>query len=163
MAETMKAWQYSRRYRRKRLLYIYIVFLTILSASIILMPIGELFGVEVYNAVSGGLFWIGFIGVLASAIYITISRRRSRGFDRLYPNFKRFGPMHFFSNKAALIFDVLMFIAFIGFCIVCLLTENLTLKFVMLSSVIFSFGMHCMLNGSNYIYINYPTRREKES
>lgn len=154
-----------RQRQRQRMLYLYGLFLAVLSISVFLMPFGikksAVSNIPTY--ISGVMFWIGLLGTIAMASYITFSRRRSRGFAKVYPNHKRLGLIHFFQNMPAFICDVLMFISLIGFIITRIWVGTTIWPFGFLSVLTFSFGMHCMLNGSNYIYINYKTRRVIES
>lgn len=157
--------QHLRRQQRKRMLYLYAAFLTVLSVSVFLMPFGIKMADEsmMLTYTSGILFWIGLLGTIAMAVYITLSRRRSQGFAKTYPNHKRLGLIHFFQNMPAFICDILMFISLIGFIITRIWVGTTIWPFIFLSILIFSFGMHCMLNGSNYTYINYRIRRVIES
>ncbi len=146
--------------QRRGMLFIYIAFMLVLSASIVLMP----FGVEMAEKtmavtyISGALFWGGLAGAVTMAAIITCSRCRSDEFGKLYPNHKRLGLIHFFGNIPAVICDILMFISLVGFIITNVLMGTTIWPFIFLSLLIFSFGMHCMLNGSNYVYINYKIK-----
>lgn len=157
--------QHYRRQQRKRMLYLYAAFLAVLSVSVFLMPFGIKMADKsmVLTYILGIMFWIGLLGTIAMAVHITLSRRRSKGFKQIYPNHKRLGLIHFFQNTEAFICDVLMFISLVGFIITRIWVGTTIWPFIFLSILIFSFGMHCMLNGSNYIYINYRTRRVIES
>lgn len=157
--------QYYRRQQRKRMLYLYAAFLAVLSVSVLLMPFGIKMADKsmILTYISGSMFWIGLLGTIAMAVHITLSRRRSKGFEQVYPNHKRLGLIHFFQNTEAFICDVLMFISLIGFIITRIWVGTTIWPFIFLSILIFSFGMHCMLNGSNYTYINYKIRRVIES
>lgn len=148
--------RYKRVKQRIHILFGYIAFLTVLSFSVFLMP----FAIKVADKsmiltyTSGILFWIGLIGTLAVAVYITVLRRQNRGFVKANPK-KQLGLIHFFQNTPASICDILMFVSLFGFIFTDVWTRTTILPFIFLSLLIFSFGMHCMLNGSNYIYINY--------
>ena len=157
--------QYYRRQQRKRMLYLYATFLAVLSVSIFIMPFGIKLADKsmILTYISGIMFWIGLLGTIAMAVHITLSRRRSKGFEQIYPNHKRLGLIHFFQNMPAFICDILMFVSLVGFVITRIWVGTSIWPFIFLSILIFSFGMHCMLNGSNYIYINYRTRRVIES
>lgn len=152
---------YRGRYQRvqqcERMLYLYTAFLAVLSVAVFLMPFGIQLADEsmMLTYLSGILFWIGLIGTIAMAVYITYSRHRSQGFAKAHPNHKRLGLIHFFQNMPAFICDILMFVSFIGFVITRIWVGTTIWPFIFLSILIFSFGMHCMLNGSNYTYINY--------
>lgn len=153
-----------QRKQRKRLLYLYVIFLTALSVSVFMMPLGiKISGkTKLLTYLSGIIFWIGFVGVIVTAAYITYLRKRSKDFKKAYPNLRQFGLIHFFKNMPAFICDLLLFVSLIGFVITNILWGTTVFPFIFLSLLIFSFGMHCMLNGSNYIYINYMIRRVTE-
>ena len=157
--------RYQRVQQRKRMLYYYTAFLAVLSVSVFMMPFGIKMADEsmLLTYISGILFWIGLLGTIAMAVYITYSRHRSQGFAKTYPNHKRLGLIHFFQNMPAFICDILMFVSLIGFIITRIWVGTTIWPFIFLSILVFSFGMHCMLNGSNYTYINYKIRRVIES
>lgn len=148
-------------YRRRRMLLAYIFFLLLLSVAILLMPFGNNVNEEssVLMYISGFLFWIGMIGTIGMVVYINLSRRRSLVFKELYPELRRFGLIHFFQNRHALIADIVMFATLIVFIITKLLIDSLVLQFVLIACFVFSFGLHCMMNGTNYVYINHKGRR----
>ena len=156
--------KYSRSQRRIQMLYLYAAFLTALSISVFSMPFGIKIAdkTKMLTYLSGTLFWIGLVGTIATAAYITYSRKRSKGFQKAHPNHRRLGVIHFFQNIPASICDVLLFISLIGFVITRIRLGTTVFPFIFLSFLTFSFGMHCMLNGSNYIYINYKMRRITE-
>ena len=151
--------------QRKRLLQLYAAFLAVLSFSLFLMPFGLRQGNDsmLLTYLSGALFWIGLIGTVVMAVHITKSRCKSREFAAAHPNHKQLGLVHFFQNTSACICDGVMLVSIAGFVITRILAALTVWPFVFLSVFVFSFGMHCMLNGSNYIYINYRTRRVIES
>ena len=146
-----------QRQQRSSMLGLYTAFLTVLSASIVLMPIGIKMADKTMaiSYTSGAMFWIGLIGTIAMAIFITYSKCRSSEFKKNYPHLKQLGIIHFFQNTPALICDVLMFLSIVGFVIVRIWFWETIYPFLVLFILIFSFGMHCMLNGSNYIYTNF--------
>lgn len=147
------------------MLYCYVLFLLVLSIAVLLMPLGAN-GENpnnVFTYLSGGIFWLGFIGVIVTSIYITVSKNKDKDFKKTYTKRRKFGLTHFFQNKYAFVCDVFLFVSIIAFLITSIFLGTTILPFLFLSLLIFSFGMHCMLNGSNYIYINYKVRRETES
>lgn len=142
-----------------------ICFLLILTVSIVLMPFSVSLEEKTYLPVylTGGLFWIGLIGTIGTAIKINISRKYSRQFNEKYPDLKQLGVIHFFKNTPAKITDILMVISIVGFIVFRLFSDNIVLQFIIIAVFVFLFGMHCMLNGINYIYLNYNLRRERIS
>lgn len=144
--------------------YLYMIFLAIISLSILIMPFGTKYAEYTMSItyISGALFWIGLIGTIIMAGFITCLRRKSNSFQKMYPNLKKLGIIHFFQNIPAFFCDTLMILSAIGFVLMLIWFEKTPYPFIFLSLLIFSFGMHCMLNGSNYIYVNYMTRRATE-
>lgn len=139
----------------KLFFYLYIAMLAILSGSTFMMP----FGIKTADKsmlltyMSGALFWIGLIGTIVMAVLVTISKRRCKEFEESYQGSKKLGLICFFKNTEAFVFDIIMFVSFVGFVITAIWVGTTVWPFVFLPVFIFSFGMHCMLNGSNYIYI----------
>ena len=62
--------------------------------------------------------------------------------------------MHFGSNRQAIAIDILMVFSAVVLCI-CELgsTRDKLPSFCALALFVFSFGMHCILNGMNYRYL----------
>lgn len=140
---------------KKRLLSVYILFLALLSLSISVMPFAVRLSdkIMLLSYLSGIMFWSGLTGTIVSAAVITRSKRKSRQFSKENPECRKIGIIHFFQNRTAAVYDILMGIVFAGLVITCVLLPTSSVPLVFLSLFIFSFGMHCMLNGSNYIYI----------
>ena len=163
MAERKKVVQdtFTTRTKRYRL---FVVFLLVLSASFLLMP----FSMSIDGAInpliyfSGACFWIGLIGTIGFAISINTLRKSDKEFQENYANTKRIGIIQFFTNKSAMIADIVMIISLIVLIIVRVLKGNIILSFILIALFVFSFGMHCMLNGINYIYINDSRRKRRE-
>lgn len=146
----------SRKIRRRRLV-LYTAFLFMLSEAILFMPFAserkETSPTMLY--ISGATFWVGLLGVIIMAFVINAARKHSPRFNKMYPGRKQFGFVHFFQNKPAVIADLVMFASIIGFIITMSLRIKQVFSFLFLAVFVFSFGMHCMLNGINYIYTNY--------
>ena len=141
--------QHTYRRQQKHRLYAFTVFLTLLSASLPLMPSGLADPPNLtLMYLSGGMFWVGCVGVIAIAVRMArVLRDVSKGMHTTI------GLWHFFQNPAACVFDILLFIGLSGFLFTRLWAEATLWPFLFLSLFIFSFGMHCMLNGSHYTYI----------
>lgn len=150
--------------RRKRMFMLYVSFLLVLSISILLMPIAssQKEQTQIPMFLSGGCFWLGLIGTIMMALRINKARKMSTMFKDKQSNEKQLGLCSFFKNKEAKIADVAMLISVVCFIITRICTENLYWQFIFLALFVFSFGMHCMLNGKNYIYLNYKVGREEE-
>lgn len=127
------------------------------SLAIALIPLGneEKEKTRLIMYCIGALFWIGFIGTIVMTVRINLNRKTSYRFHEVYGNKKQFGLIHFFQNGEALIVDVIMFISIAALIIVEICNANLQIISIIIAVFVFSFGMHCMLNGMNYKYINY--------
>ena len=143
--------------RRKRMLVLYVTFLLIGSIAVLLMPIASVQkeATKIPMFISGGGFWIGLIGTITMAVKINKARKRSYRFREKYPESKQLGLISFFKNKEAIIADVGMFVSIAGFIVTRICSDNIYWLFIFLALFVFTFGMHCMLNGMNYKYINY--------
>lgn len=154
---------YSSR-RRRFMFTTYVGFLCLWSISFLLMPLSSSSKEKSFLLFLPGLsFWIGLLGTIVTAFYINIRRKRSFRFNALYPDMKKIGVVHFFQNQWAVVFDITLFVSIIGYVIAKIYIRGLTIQFIFLSLFAFSFGMHCMLNGICYEYINYKNRRVEKS
>lgn len=99
---------------------LYILFLLLLSISIVLMPFGVRLEGESYLLVyiTGSLFWIGVIGLIVFAISINNSRKSSLSFKDNNPSSKKIGIFRFFQNRFAIIFDTVLILSLVGFIII---------------------------------------------
>lgn len=141
--------------RRKIMFSLYVIGLATLSVSCLLMPFGVRVSDETMLLIyaSGALFWIGLLSTIVMAMSISGARRRDRVFSKTNSNEKGCGLFRFFRNKPAVVCDTLMIISAVGLAATCIWAEQTIWPFPFLSLFIFSFGMHCMLNGRAYTYI----------
>ena len=122
-----------------------------LSVSFLLMPLDAL------GIIPGILFWSG---LLVGVIFQIILESRRRALFRQY-NVKRetmqrpkCGLLTFGSNGAAKIVDVLLPISVAATVILFIATKGLGYScFPCISAVVFTFSMHCVLNGRNYFHV----------
>lgn len=145
--------------------YFYIVFLFLLSLSVAIMPCVSYISerMRFWSVINGILFWSGVAGVIFFALNINKSRCSDTNYNKKYAEKMTPGIVLFFQNEYAKIADIMMFISITGIVITLVFTKNNIVIFIMFSAFIFSFGMHCMLNGINYTYINYKIRRVGEN
>ena len=150
--------------RQQKMLRYYTIALIALSLSVFLMPIvnGIKTSTKIPIYMDGALFWIAFISTVRMVVKINRSRRRSPSFNERYGELKKLGLIHFFQNKEAVIMDAMMFVSLIAFIVVRFLRWSTTVCFLFVSMFLFSFGMHCMLNGINYIYIKHKTNVRRD-
>lgn len=148
----------------KRLLYGYVGFLLLLTTALALMPLGNALKEETRLVMYGcGVgFWVGIIGTLVTAMAFNRCGKRARADAQTANTGKRCGLIRFFQNKEASIADIGMLICLVGFILAELCEGMLFLAFVFLALFVFSFGMHCVLNGINYRYMKNKKRRDEE-
>lgn len=122
-----------------------------LAISFLLMP------VDGAGIAPGILFWGGLI--IGVALQIVLETRRKALFARYDVKREsmqkaRNGLISFGSNHLALIADILMVVSVIATILVFVLTKGAGyLCYVSLSVLVFSFCMHCILNGRIYIFV----------
>lgn len=150
--------------RRKCMMYLYSGFLSLWALAIVLMPIGSVIKENsiIMLYFSGAAFWIGLAGTICMAFKINNCRKASYRFKEHGGSRKQLGAIHFFQNKEAIVMDTLMFVSIIGLIIAKISTSGLLVSFLFFAVFVFSFGMHCMLNGINYRYIKYKVGREED-
>lgn len=151
--------------RRKNKYFLYVCFLLIISVSILLMPYSVASEGETYVPVyiTGGLFWGGIIGLAFTVFSINRSRKASLRKEKAPSTPKQLGIIHFFKNTPAKIADIMMILSLVCFIVCSFITNNIFIQFIIIAVFVFSFGMHCLLNGVNYIYIKGNVRRERTS
>ena len=153
--------------RIKRLFWIAVVFLSLMAGSILLMPLATKIGEENRSILLGvGLaFWLSMI---AGYFFVYVANRERKWFIRKKLDGDvgmgcRPGVITFFDNVLATVADVVMiasFLLLIGVSFTELKYEYIS--YVLLSLLIFSLNMHCLLNGRIYKVTKFKrTRRER--
>ena len=110
---------------------------------------------------SGATFWIGLVGTIVMSVRIHMFGKREKAAEQKKAQTKRIGLISFFQNREAMVADVAMFASILGLVITAAATNNLYWLFTFLAVLVFSFGMHCVLNGKNYHYLNNKVEGEK--
>ena len=128
----------------------------VLAISFLLMPIEKL------GFIPGILFWGGLlIGVV---LQIVLGARRNSLFKKYNVKRKtmqkvRNGLLSFGSNKPALIADCCLIASVIASILTFILTKGTGLVcYVCISVLVFSFSMHCILNGRIYVFVKNQDR-----
>lgn len=142
--------------KKKRLLNCYVIFLMMVSLAFMIMALCNGLQEEnkILNIISGGLLWTGGIGAIVIWICISTARRNEYIDNSKYTFTQKMGIIHFFKNKYAIAADSFMILSMIVLVAAKLWMNNAVLMLVSVSVFIFSFGLHCLFNGINYVYIN---------
>lgn len=153
--------------RIEKLFWLSAICLTIMSATILIMP----FVVSVTNekrmlvVATGMLFWGSAIAGYTSIIKANKERIRyvSKQLNDDLSMGCRVGIMNFFSNIPSTIADISMIMSFILFIII-IFTEhnNSYLSYVLLFILIFSLNMHGLFNGRIYKTIKIKHKRREK-
>lgn len=151
--------------RRKKLGIAQVVALSMVAFSVLCMPFTDYLVRWLQNEIpiyiNGALFWLSILILIVITVRLTGLRKRSAFYKKNVEGCKQIGLIHFFQNKWAIFVDVMMILALAGFVgVLVWAPQYLILSFVLLAVFVFSFGMHCILNGANYIFINGYRRGE---
>lgn len=122
----------------------------LMSASFLLMPI------ESITSIPGLLFWIGLVLGIALQIVLEIRRRaffKSYSVNRGKMQKPKNGLLSFGSNALAIIADRFMVVSFAAMILAFVITKGYGyICYVFIATTIFSFCMHCVLNGRIYFH-----------
>ncbi|MGN1319887.1 MAG: hypothetical protein ACI4U6_02090 [Acutalibacteraceae bacterium] len=141
-----------------------IISFLLLSISFLLMPIesnNATEGVSIITILSGAIFWISIVcgivtqAVLSHRIKSWLASNRIRN-GRLA---RKCGVISFFKNPFAVAADIAMIVGLIGLVITIILTHGIGYTcYVFLALFVFSFSMHCILNGKIFYVIENKSK-----
>lgn len=110
----------------------------------------------------GMMFWLGLItGVTGQ---ILLERCRKSFFAAYKVSIKKYqkvrcGMLSLFSNPAAKAADIALgFCVFLAILLWLFPMKKLDLRYILLALTVFSFCMHCVLNGRNYLFAHNKNR-----
>lgn len=147
------------------LLYISIGSFLLMSFSFLLMPIDfATKGLQIVNILIGIMFWLFLlIGIITQ---VALTQKRKKWFKKhhlkQYRLKMRVGVISFFQNTLGCIADIISAVSLIALIITAVLTDAAGFMcYVFLELFVFSFIMHCILNGKNYYFITNKQKFEK--
>ncbi|MBQ8000270.1 MAG: hypothetical protein IJ298_03525 [Ruminococcus sp.] len=154
--------------RLERLYWLSVVSLTIMSATVLVMPFANSASIEnnFFTAVVGLLFWLSGIAGYTSIIMANKERKwfitNQLGGDISMGC--RSGITTFFANIPAMIADVAMMTSFLLFVVINFTEyKDLYLSYVLLFLFLLSLNMHCLFNGRIYKSIQIRNKRRVNS
>ena len=122
----------------------------LMSISFLLMPI------ESINILPGLIFWLGLGLGVALQIVLEIRRRaffKAYAVKREKMQKPKIGLLSFGSNAAAIIADRSMVISIVAMILAFVFTKGYGfICYVFIATTVFSFCMHCVLNGRIYFH-----------
>lgn len=130
-----------------------------LAISFLLMPLGgknDADRMSICSFVAGIMFWTSLaIAILTQCVL----GKRQKKWCKIHKIKKirssnKVGLLLFFKNTYASVADILFVVCFIGFIISMLITKGTGyICYVFIALFVFSFSMHCVLNGKIYYYV----------
>lgn len=129
------------------------------SVSFLLMPLGSetpTESISAYTMVAGLMFWISIIMGIVTQCVLAYRRRDWYAIHRIRKarSTQKIGLLSFFKNFYAIIADVVATISLIGLVISMIVTQGTGyVCYVFVSLFVFSFSMHCILNGKVFYHI----------
>lgn len=136
-----------------------IFFFFMFAVSFLLMPLGdEVYdeGLSSYSFIAGLMFWISIIMAIITQCVLSWRRKSWYVIHRIRraKNIQRIGVISFFKNGYATIADVIATLSLLGFVVAMIATQGAGyICYVLVSLFVFSFSMHCILNGKVYYHI----------
>lgn len=130
------------------LLLVSIACFLIMSVSFLLMTM------EDYPYLPGVMFWLGL--AFGVALQITLAVRRRIYLKTNPPKTKKkwIGLLSFGSNIAAIVADISLAISVVAMILAFVFTKGYGYScYVFIATTVFSFSMHCVLNGKIYFQI----------
>lgn len=139
-----------QRQMDRMLLGISVICFLLMSISFLLMPI------ESISILPGVLFWIGLVAGIGLQIALEVRRRaffKSYAVKREKMQKPKNGLLSFGSNSLAIIADRFMIVSFAVMILAFVITKGYGyICYVFIATTIFSFCMHCVLNGRIYFH-----------
>lgn len=140
-----------------------IVFLSIGSLSFIFMPLSSRSSNTEFRLpviINGAVFWISFI---CGYLTLILANKQCKKINGSISTGK-VGLFRFFSNKYAIVFDMLMIISFIALILMAIFGKShYYIIFFILAILVLSINMHCIFNGRVVRTIIYKNEERKKS
>lgn len=136
-----------------------IFFFLMFAVSFLLMPLGSetpTENISAYTMVAGLMFWISIIMGIVTQCVLAHRRRSWYVIHRIRKvrTTQKVGLISFFKNSYAIVADVVTILSLIGLVIAMIATQGTGyVCYVLVSLFVFSFSMHCILNGKVFYHI----------
>lgn len=130
-----------------------------LAVSFLLMPIESENTQDKISAtalVAGVMFWVSIVIGVATQVVLSARRKKWYSENRIKTDKKeqKIGLISFFKNIYSIIADIASAISLIGLVVAMIVTHSTGyICYVFVSAFIFSFSMHCILNGKVFYFV----------
>lgn len=135
-------------------------FMFLFSASVLFVPVAsqqDLLGNPLWIRLSGVWIWATLI-IAYTLFSITNRLRRNTVNNRQSKKaIDRWGIFRTFANPWAKLADCSFVVSLLGFIAMLIFASQSYAVYILLFAVLFTFQMHCVLNGENFRYINKLT------
>lgn len=122
----------------------------VMSVSFLLMPIAMM------QVTPGVLFWLGLITGISLQIVLEFRRKaffKKYQVKRETMQKPRNGLLSFFSNKEAMIADIVLGVSFVATVLTFMITRGYGIVcYLLVALTVFSFCLHCVFNGRIYFH-----------
>lgn len=154
----------------KKYFWLAVLFITIMSLTFLIMPVANYIASgwqqRFFLVFVGIVFWFSLIGgytllIIVKKKYKELIQKEisKQKINNKIPCFLRF-----FSNKFAIIADIMLIVDVIAITIliICAITDGF-LPYIALAILVFSINMHCLFNGNIFVVIRNDDERGKEN
>lgn len=149
------------------LLYISIGCFFLMSVSFLLMPIDfATKGLQIFNLLIGIMFWVFLLLGIITQFILGHMRKNwfIRNRIRKFQFRSKVGLISFVQNLPACIADGIFVISLIGLIISVIATNGIGYAcYIFMALLVFSFCMHCILNGKVYYFLTNQDKILKSS
>ena len=139
------------------ILTISIISYFLLAASFLFMPLEN----EQLQIMAGVMFWVFLILGIVSQVLLAIWFRQACSKNKEWRIQKqRIGIFTIGKNKFSVVADIILLISAVTFVVLMIFTRGTGyISYIVLTILVFSFSMHCVLNGKVYYYICERAKR----
>lgn len=146
---------------RKDLVLIFILFLSlcVFSVSFLLMSIkneNTSDKLSIYSLIAGIIFWTSMLILIVVQIILSLRMKKwmKKYKIKQFRDASKIGIISFFKNTYAIVADVLMVISLTVLVVLIVVTQGTGyICFIAIAIFVFSFSMHCVLNGKVFYYV----------
>lgn len=111
---------------------------------------------SICSLIAGIIFWISMLILIVVQIVLSLRMRKwmKKYKIKQFRDASKIGAISFFKNTYAIVADVLMVISLTALVVLIVVTQGTGyICFIAITIFVFSFSMHCVLNGKVFYYV----------